>query len=117
VVEDAVLRIKGKVEEDDRGRKLIVMEVEPFDGQAFAKAPRKVVVRTDAGALVNGRSDSLKRILTHFPGTDIVELHVWDAENKRTVVCTMGERVNADANGLYAELMELFGGGSVEHAA
>lgn len=117
VVEDAVLRIKGKVEEDDRGRKLIVMEIEPFNGQAFARAPRKVVVRTDAGALVNGRSDTLKRILTHFPGTDIVELHVWDAENKRTVVCTMGERVNADANGLYAELMELFGGDSVEHAA
>jgi hypothetical protein len=44
-------------------------------------------------------------------------MHVWDAENQRTVVCTMGERVNADANGLFAELMELFGGDAVEHAA
>jgi DNA polymerase-3 subunit alpha len=117
VIEDAVLRVKGKVEEDDRGRKLIVVEIEPFNGDAFAKPPKKVVVRTDAGALVNGRSDSLKKILTHFPGRDIVEMHVWDAENQRTVVCTMGERVNADANGLFAELMELFGGDAVEHAA
>lgn len=117
VVEDAVLRVKGKVEEDDRGRKLIVLDIEPFDGGAFAKPTQKVVVRTDAGALVNGRSDSLKRILTHFPGRDIVEMHVWDEENQRTLVCTMGERVNASASGLFAELMELFGGGSVEHAA
>ncbi len=117
IVEDAVLRVKGKVEEDDRGRKLIVLEIEPFDGAEFAKPPRKVVVRTDAGALVNGRADKLKRILTHFPGLDIVEMHVWDAERQRTVVCTMPERVNADANGLYAELMEIFGGDSVDHAA
>jgi len=117
IVEDAVLRVKGKVEEDDRGRKLIVAEIEPFDGAEFAKPPRKVIVRTDAGALVNGRADKLKRILTHFPGRDVVEMHVWDAEGQRTVVCTMPERVNADANGLYAELMEVFGGGSVDHAA
>jgi len=112
-----VLRVKGKVEEDDRGRKLIVAEIEPFNGAEFAKPPRKVIVRTDAGALVNGRADKLKRILTHFPGRDIVEMHVWDSEGQRTVVCTMPERVNADANGLYAELMEVFGGDSVDHAA
>jgi len=117
IVEDSVLRVKGKVEEDDRGRKLIVVEIEPFDGEAFAKPPRKVIVRTDAGALVNGRADRLKRILTHFPGRDLVEMHVTDAEGQRTVVCTMPERVNADANGLYAELMEVFGGDAVEHAA
>jgi len=117
IVEDAVLRVKGKIEEDDRGRKLIVVEIEPFDGAEFAKPPRKVVVRTDAGALVNGRADALKRVLTHFPGRDIVEMHVWDEDRQRTVVCTMPERVNADANGLYAELMEIFGGDSVVHAA
>ncbi len=117
VVEDAVLRVKGRVEEDDRGRKLIVSDVEPFDGTDFSKPPRRIVVRTDAGALVNGRSDSLKRILTHFPGRDLVELQVWDEENRKTIVCTMPERVNADASGLHAELMELFGGDAVETAA
>ncbi len=109
IVEDAVLRMKGKIEDDDRGRKLIVMEVEPFDGLEFAKAPNKLTIKTDASALENGRADNLKRILTHFPGRDIVELHVWDAANKRTIVATMPERVNADASGLHAEIMEAFG--------
>jgi DNA polymerase-3 subunit alpha len=117
VVEDAVLRVKGKVEEDDRGRKIIVETLEPFDGSAFSAPPKKVVVHTDAGALVNGRADALKRILTQFPGRDTVEMHVWDADNQRTVVCKMAERVNADANGLHAELMELFGSEALTGAA
>lgn len=117
IVEDAVLRVKAKVEEDDRGRKLIVADVEAFDEGEFTRPPRKVVVRTDAGALVNGRADRLKHVLTTFPGRDVVEMHVWDAEKSRTVVCTMPERVNAEAAGLYAELMEIFGGDAVDHAA
>jgi len=117
VVEDAVLRVKAKLEEDDRGRKLIVAEIEQFNGDDFAKPPKKVVIHADGDALVNGRAQSLKRILTHFPGRDIVEMHVWDEVNSKTIVCTMPELVNADASGLYAELMELFGADAVEHAA
>ena len=39
---------------------------------------------------------------------------MWDDENRKTVVCTMPERINADASGLHAELMEIFGGDAVE---
>lgn len=106
---DAVLRIKAKMEDSDRGRKLMVQEVMPFDGEDFAAPPRKLIVKTDAGALVNGRHSALKKILGHFPGRDFVELHVWDESKGRTLVCAMPERVNVDANGLHAELMELFG--------
>ncbi len=116
IVEDAVLRIKAKVEVDDRGRKLIVSEVLVFDGDAFAKAPMKVVVRADGNALVNGRATELQRILTSFPGRDVVELHVWDVSKGKTIVCTMPERVNGNANGLHAALIELFGLDSVEAA-
>ncbi|HET6351111.1 MAG TPA: DNA polymerase III subunit alpha [Coriobacteriia bacterium] len=114
IVEDAVLRLKGKIEEDDRGRKLIVLDIEPFDGAEFAAPPKRVVIRADGNALVNGRAAALKKTLTHFPGRDIVELHVWDAAQERTIVATMPERVNAEANGLYAELMEMFGAEAVE---
>jgi DNA polymerase-3 subunit alpha len=117
IVEDTVLRMKAKVEVDDRGRKLIVAEIEPFDGATFAKAPKKIVVKADGSALVNGRAAALKRILTNFPGRDIVELHVWDAAKNKTIVCAMPERVNASANGLHAELMEIFGLGAIEGAA
>lgn len=117
VVEDAVVRVKAKVEVDDRGRKLIAAEVEPFDGDAFSKPPKKVIVRADGSALVNGRAAALKNILTRFPGKDVVELHVFDASKNKTIVCTMPERVNANANGLHAELMEIFGLDAIEGAA
>ncbi len=117
IVEDAVLRMKGKVELDDRGRKLVVLDIQPFDGDEFAAPPKRVVIKADGNALVNGRAAALKKILTHFPGRDIVELHVWDEVAEKTHICTMPERVNADANGLYAELMEMFGAAAVESAA
>ena len=41
------------------GSKLIVQEVEPFDGEAFAEPPGVITVRTDGGALANGRHASL----------------------------------------------------------
>ncbi len=113
---DAVLRFKAKLEDSDRGKKLIVHEVQEFDGEEFAEPPMKLVVKADASALVNGRHEALKRILGHFPGRDTVELHVWDEANKRTLICAMQERVNAAANGLHAELMEVFGGDAVSAA-
>ncbi len=116
VVEDAVLRFRAKLEDSDRGKKLIVSDVEPFADGEFAQPPKRLVIRTDGSALVNGRSESLKRILTHFPGRDTVELHVWDPGKQRTLVCKMPERVNAEAGGLHAELMEMFGAGSIEAA-
>ena len=116
VVPDTVLRVKARFEDSDRGKKLIVSEIEPFDGTEFAKPPQRVIVQADGDVLVNGRADALKKILIHFPGRDIVELHVWDAEHDKTIVCTMPERVNADANGLHAELMEMFGAQAVRGA-
>ncbi|MDZ4168516.1 MAG: DNA polymerase III subunit alpha [Coriobacteriia bacterium] len=106
---DAVVRIKAKVETDDRGLKLIASDIQPFDGAGFNKPPRRIVIKTDGGALVNGRATSLKEILTRYPGRDVVELRVHDDENDKTIVCTMPERVNSEASALHAELRELFG--------
>jgi DNA polymerase-3 subunit alpha len=110
VVVDQVLRIKAKLEDSDRGKKLIALEIEPFDGERFSAPPSKIVVSADAGALVNGRHEQLANVLSHYPGRDVVDLKVWDDEASRTIVCRMPQTVNAQANGLHAELMEIFGG-------
>jgi len=55
-------------------------------------------------------------VLENFPGRDFVEMHVWDEAQNKTIVCKMGETVNKDANGLHAELIELFGGEAVREA-
>ncbi len=112
IVEDTVLRFRAKLEEDDRGRKLIVQEVQPFDGQAFNHPPGKIVVETQAATFRNGR-DQLKEVLGRYPGRDILEFQIKGENSTKTWKCGT---VNRDANGLFAELMEIFGGAAVREA-
>ncbi|MDO9108454.1 MAG: DNA polymerase III subunit alpha [Coriobacteriia bacterium] len=110
VAEDAILRMRARFEQDDRGRKLLVQEVQPFDGSEFAAPPGKVVVETEAGAFRNGRIDSLKEILARYPGKDTLELHLSGSESTKVWKCGNVDRFS---NGLHAELMEVFGGQAV----
>jgi DNA polymerase-3 subunit alpha len=110
ITEDTVLRMRAKVESSDRGRKLLVQEVEKFDGSIFSKPPGKVIVETEPSVLKNGRLDRLKSIIQHYEGRDYLELRV--AGNGKTQVYNAG-RVNGQASGLHAELIELFGAGAV----
>ena len=98
----------------DRGRKLLVQEVEPFDGSIFSKPPGKVIVETEPSVLKNGRLDKLKGIIEHYEGRDYLELRV--AGNGKTQVYNAG-RVDGAASGLHAELIELFGAGAVREAS
>ena len=109
---DAVVCIKAKLEDSDRGKKLMVLELKPFDGEAFCKPPGVLRIRTDSGVLVNGRREKLVRILEHYPGRDVVELLVTDP-NGNTLVAHMPQKVNREVPGLHAELIELFGGDSI----
>ena len=113
VAVDEVVRVKARLEDSDRGKKLIVSELQPFDGEAFALPPGRIIITADGGALHNGRSAKLAEILGHFPGRDFVELHVWDEESEKTIVCKMPQRVKMAATGLHAELIELFGADAI----
>jgi DNA polymerase-3 subunit alpha len=110
---DAVLRLKARLESDDRGMKLIVSEVEPFDGDLFAAPPERIVIETDAGALTNGRARALKETLGRYPGRDFVELAVCSEDRCTTKTYRLDETVNHCSGGLHAELLELFGPGCV----
>jgi DNA polymerase-3 subunit alpha len=114
ITEDTVLRLKARVESSDRGRKLLVQEVEPFDGSIFSRPPGKVIVETEPTVLKNGRLERLKSIIEHYQGRDHLELHV--AGNGKTEVYNAG-RVDGSASGLHAELIELFGAGAVSDAS
>ncbi|MBI5231568.1 MAG: DNA polymerase III subunit alpha [Coriobacteriales bacterium] len=112
---DAVVRVKARVESDDRGRKLIAMEVQPFDGAAFSAPPGRIIIETDEGALRNGRVTQLREVLSRYPGRDIVEMHLKKADGG-IVVCAIEQTVDQDASGLHAELMSIFGGAAVRDA-
>lgn len=104
--EDKVVRIKARLEVGEQGRKLLVQEVQPFDGEGFSAPPGKVTVDTDHGALRNGRFQALKEMLRRYPGRDTLELRLSSDEGTKVFAI---EGVNRYANGLNAELMELFG--------
>jgi DNA polymerase-3 subunit alpha len=107
IVLDSVVRVKAKVERSDRGIKLIVQDVQGFEGEAFTRKPRKVIVRVPAEVLGNGRITRLQEAVTHYPGSDSLVLEVVTAEGYR--VYKIGSGVDARAGGLHAELIELFG--------
>ena len=112
------MRVKARRSRtSDRGTKLIVHEVEPFDGDGVRPAARACSsIDATASALVNGRARrSFKTIArSAIPGRDVVELHVVD--ERRTTTLRLPRCRSAwtrDANGLHAELMELFGADAV----
>ena len=106
VVEDEVVRIRAKFEDSDRGPKLIVSQVEHFDGSQFTKAPGRVVIRTETAALENGRFERLKDVVAHYPGKDVLEIHL--ANGSSTKVFSI-DGIDQTAGGLRADLLELFG--------
>lgn len=103
IAEDEVVRLKARVENSDRGVKLLVQDVEPLVG--------RVIVHAEQTALANGAIERLNAILTHYPGKDALEIHV-ESVGKTTMFRVPGG-VNKDATGLHAELIEVFGSAAV----
>jgi DNA polymerase-3 subunit alpha len=103
ITEDAVWRFRAKVENSDRGSKLIVQEIEPLVG--------RVIVHTDEARLANGTLDRLKDILRLYPGRDVLEIHVDGIGS--TKMFRLQEGIDRDAHGLHAELIEVFGAQAV----
>ncbi len=115
IVEDAVIRVKAKVEDSDRGRKLIVQEAEQLDAEGrFAAPPRTLWVRADMRLLANGLGARFKAILERHPGNDYVCLELANGDGRPKKGRMPGEyRVDAASSALHAELKELLGEGSV----
>jgi len=110
IVEDAIVCIKAKVEEDDRGRKLIGFEVKPLDVGAQPKIPGKVIVETSHSAIADGRLGQVKDLVQRYPGVDTLELHLQGSGSLKVFACGGVDRF---ANGLHSGLIELFGGSCV----
>lgn len=113
---DRIIRVRAKLEQsDDRGAKLIAQTLEPFDGTTFAPPPETLVVKvTDAQV---GDADAMKRlrdIVSTHPGDDMIVLRVNGNDDGRVRRIPLPTTVDAQASGLHAELLELFGAGSVE---
>ena len=115
IQEDRVVMIKGRLERDDRGQKILAQEVKAFDGDAFGELPRTIKVNTTSEMIAkDDLFKDFKRALIAYPGRDIIELLVYDKEKDRTLNVALEERVNGKASGLFGELCVLFGQGCYE---
>ncbi len=113
MAEDAVVRIRARVEVSDRGRKLNTIEVQPFgtDGR-FDVPPGVLGVTAAAEVLGNGGAARLKEILGRYPGRDAVHV-VTVSGGERKKVRLPGVAVDKDDHRLHAELKEWLGTGAV----
>jgi DNA polymerase-3 subunit alpha len=113
MAEDAVVRIRARVEVNDRGRKLNTIEVQPLgtDG-TFAKPPGVLGITADGAVLGNGGAARLKEILSRYPGRDGVHV-VTSGNGERKKVRLPGVTVDREDARLHAELKEWLGAASV----
>ncbi len=115
--EDAVVRVRAKVEDSDRGRKLIVADVEVLseDGR-FSRPPKRLIVRAEAAMLADGSLEELESVLRQHPGIDSVALELVYPDKVRVMAMGDQYRVDATAPSLHAEIKALLGAGSVREA-
>ncbi len=108
--EDSIVRIRARVEVNERGRKLLVQEVQPLSGDGrFERAPGIVDITLDEDALLADGPDGpgrLKGILERYPGCDRVHACLQSNGRKRELRMPDELRVDAGVPGLHAELKE-----------
>ena len=111
IVDDATVRLYAHYETDEqRGAKLIVSRVEPFDGIGFTRPRKRLTIKTTSEQVKDPVfREGLKRVLGQFEGTDTVELSIYEQRGDRTMVVIMEDKVDATASGLHAELDALIG--------
>lgn len=115
VAVDSIVRVRAKVENSDRGRKLIVHEVQLLaDDGRFQAPPQTLWVRSDVHMLANGRGARFKEILGKHPGQDRVMLELTNGgEAPKKARMSDEYKVDAASPELHAEIKELLGEGSV----
>jgi len=106
LVEDAIVKIKGRIERRAEGESMLVaIEVVQFNGVSEYH-PLTVVI--DAGCVAPDVIDDLRRVLADFPGQVPVVLQMVRGDQRAKLRVGDGLRIDPVA-GLYAELKALLG--------
>ena len=108
VVEDAIIKVKGKFEHGDRGNQIIVYEVETIELSEDALRPLQMELRVPSGDFTQERVQRLNRILESYPGRDYVVLFVLQADGRK-FRAELPLTVDSRNPIMRAEIQDLFG--------
>jgi DNA polymerase III alpha subunit len=109
-IEDAIVRIRAKVEASDRGTKLTTIEVQSLDGDgSFNRAPGVLMVVAGHALSDEAVLARFKEALSRHSGPDSVQVEVNGNGNRKVLRLPDTYRVDKTDPRLHAELRELLG--------
>ena len=108
IQEDAIVKIKGKFEHNDRGNQIMAFEVEVIELSEADLQPQRLELRLSSADFNQTASVKLKRILGTYPGRDGVVLLV-SQNDGRKFRAELPVTVDATSSMMKAEIQDLFG--------
>lgn len=116
--EDAVVRLRGKVEVSERGSKIQVIEILPLSADGtFTRPPRTLVIHDRQGRFKDPDVlEWFKALVDRFPGPDSIQVIVTNGGGVKKTYSLPPEayHVDRDSHPLHAELREVFGADAVD---
>ena len=108
IVEDAIVKVKGKFEHGDRGNQIIIYEAEALELNEEDARPKQFELRVPASSFDAPRVQKLNRILQEYPGRDYVVLFVLQNDGRR-FRAELPVTVDSTNNIMKSEIQDLFG--------
>lgn len=108
LVEDAIVKVKGKFEHSDRGDQIMAFEIERLEFDESQMGPSQLEIRLNSSDFNAFTSQQLQQILGSHPGRDAVVLFVQQADGRK-FRAELPVTVDTGNNLLYSEMLDLFG--------
>ena len=108
IQEDAIVKIKGKFEHNDRGNQIMAFEVESIELSDADAAPSHLELRVPMADFDQAKSLRLNRILKSYPGRDGVVLFVQQNDGHK-FRAELPVSVDSTSPIMRSEIQDLFG--------
>ena len=108
IVEDAIVKLKGKFEHGDRGNQIICYEAETIELSEDALKPQQLELKVPSSDFNQERVQRLNRILQSYPGRDYVAILVLQSDGRK-FRAELPVTVDAHNAILRSEIQDLFG--------
>ena len=108
IQEDAIVKVKGKFEHNDRGNQIMAFEVEAIELSEADALPQRLEIKLSTSDFNQTTSLRLNRILKSYPGRDGVVLTL-SQDDGRKFRAELPVTVDATSPMMLSEIQDLFG--------